>query len=210
MSRRPRLRAEEARRRIELAAIELFAERDPDSVSLADVGARVETTPQAVHYHYGSKAALREASLTRLIALITEALDALAHDLPSLTLSSLTDRAFQLAQDHPVAFRATLIELLRGDFADRLRHELRARQGSFFATATTQIVEAQRAGIVRPDASADLFGVAASLLLLITIGGSPDALPITPDNAHTVRARIREACRMILVSLLVEPDPLLR
>ena len=53
--------SEETRRRLLVAAGELFACRSPDAVTVRDITARAGTKPNAVSYHYGGKQALVDA-----------------------------------------------------------------------------------------------------------------------------------------------------
>ena len=53
--------SEETRRRLLVAAGELFASRSPDAVTVRDITARAGTKPNAVSYHFGGKQALTEA-----------------------------------------------------------------------------------------------------------------------------------------------------
>ena len=53
--------SEETRRRLLVAAGELFASRSPDAVTVRDITARAGTKPNAVSYHFGGKKALVDA-----------------------------------------------------------------------------------------------------------------------------------------------------
>ena len=53
--------SEATRRRLLVAAGELFASRSPDAVTVRDITARAGTKPNAVSYHYGGKQALIDA-----------------------------------------------------------------------------------------------------------------------------------------------------
>ena len=53
--------SEETRRRLLVAAGELFASRSPDAVTVRDITARAGTKPNAVNYHFGGKKALTDA-----------------------------------------------------------------------------------------------------------------------------------------------------
>ena len=53
--------SEETRRRLLVAAGELFASRSPDAVTVRDITARAGTKPNAVSYHFGGKKALTDA-----------------------------------------------------------------------------------------------------------------------------------------------------
>ena len=53
--------SEETRRRLLVAAGELFASRSPDAVTVRDITARAGTKPNAVSYHFGGRKALTDA-----------------------------------------------------------------------------------------------------------------------------------------------------
>lgn len=209
MARKQREPAEVVKQRIEETAIRLFAERDPDAVSLSHIGAELGTSAQAIYYHYGSKAALRQAALARLVERIIEGLRVLSGDAPALTLTALTERAIQLALDYPVEFRATLVELVRdpAEIRAHLTPHLQVR----FERASALLREGQARGIVRPGLDPEHFIPTAAMLVLCVLNLPSGVLPLALETEEGQRAvaRLRDALRMVLVGLFVDPEPYL-
>lgn len=207
MARKPREDPETFRERIEQVAIRLFAERGPDAVSLAHIGKELGTSAQAVHYHYGSKAALQEATARRLARSIVEGLRELVTDRPQWTVSDLTRTAMDFVYSRPIYVRATVMELLRAD--SMLFVFMQQEVAGWFEGTTGLLDQAKAAGIIRADVDSKVFTPCATALVLTLLNIPPRTGPLVPDTeeALMLERRLREAFRMILTSLLVDPAP---
>lgn len=64
-----------ARARVRDAALELFAERGEDAVTMRQIAERADVSPALVVHHFGSKAGLREAVVEHVRDWVTELFD---------------------------------------------------------------------------------------------------------------------------------------
>lgn len=139
----PRRTAEESRRRLETAAIELFSERGYDATGTRDIAARADVAEKLIFRHYGGKDALLAAAID---AAMKEALGAYADH-----WSTLGRDNYQLEEIIPTYVRElrALVRQYRRPLIDLLA--LRTTQdvsaaGSIFApvfTSLQQLVDAE-------------------------------------------------------------------
>ena len=93
------------------AATELFASRDPASVSVRDIASRAGVNHGLVHRHFGSKDQLRLAVMDRLARQVNDGVGALG-DAP---LDQVLEAAFAQTNEHAAYFRILARAMLDGE-----------------------------------------------------------------------------------------------
>jgi AcrR family transcriptional regulator len=177
-----------ARAQIRDRALELFAARGPDAVTVRDIAAAAGVSAALVLHHYGSKQMLREAVDAHVAGLFDEMLSAIAIDPSPLTAgaaqsaSMLADLMLaHLPTDSPIpAYLRRL--LLSGDEPGR---QLFRR---WFAASLAMTDQLTAAGILRPTgdpAVRTAFLMINDLALVLLRDHLSDVLgvdPLTPDG----------------------------
>jgi AcrR family transcriptional regulator len=188
-ARKPREAPEVVKERIEIAAIELFAVRGSDAVSVGQIASAVAMSSQAVLYHYGTKAALHEAVTARILAITGAWLSQFgAPDTLDVSLDGLTQLILDFASDNPWVPIAILRELLRSPDVAQPRFQ---------------------GGVVRPDLDARTWFDRIALMVLATLSFPQRSFPLEAGSAEedALRAELRESVRIALTSVFVDPAP---
>lgn len=206
--RKTREAPEVVKERVELAAIELFAARGADGVSVGQIAAAVGMSSQAVLYHYGSKAALHNAVTERILTVTTGWLAQFATpDDLTVSVDGLTDVLLGFVRDNPWVPTAILRELLREPDASQARF-----QDATIGWRNT-IADAMRAGqeggVIRPDLDARSWFDRVALMVLGSLSFPHRKHPLPPGSPESValRAELRETVRIALTSAFVDPGP---
>ncbi|MET0314438.1 MAG: TetR/AcrR family transcriptional regulator [Hansschlegelia sp.] len=160
-----------ARARILDAAAEAFSEKGPAAATIADVAARGGVPTATVHYYFGSKAALYDAVLSRVLDIWLLEIDQIdASGTPEQALGAYIRAKMRVSFAHPAASRIVAGEILRGGgrVAAFVRDELLPH-----LQAKLELVERWReAGRVRPvDARRLFFMIWASTEFYATHSG---------------------------------------
>jgi TetR/AcrR family transcriptional regulator len=207
-ARKPREAPEVVKERIEIAAIELFAVRGSDAVSVGQIASAVAMSSQAVLYHYGTKAALHEAVTARILAITGAWLSQFgAPDTLDVSLDGLTQLILDFASDNPWVPIAILRELLRSpDVAQPRFQEETLGWRSSIADA---LALGQQGGVVRPDLDARTWFDRIALMVLATLSFPQRSFPLEAGSAEedALRAELRESVRIALTSVFVDPAP---
>jgi TetR/AcrR family transcriptional regulator len=208
--RKAREDAEVVRRRVECAAMRLFANHGSAAVSVQTLANAVGMSKQAVLYHYGTKEAIRAAVLARVTERVHAHVAAFEGVGSPLGLEALTSLVFEAWLSDPYLAGVILREVLEDP------HEA----GDTLQTGTLPIRKqvqgrleaAQALGTVRADLDAVRWFDRIALAVLATLALPPRPAPPDPDGeeAAELRRRIRETMRVALVSALVDPEPQLR
>jgi len=211
MGRKTREPPEVVKERVELAAIDLFAEWGADAVSVGQIASEVGMSSQAVLYHYGNKAALQEAVTARILDITARWLSRFASpDSLEVSVDGLTELLMGFVRDNPRVPKAILRELLRSPEASEARfQEATIGWRSAIAAALRQ---GQEGGIIRADLDADRWFDRVAFILLGSMSFPDRKGPLLDGHPDTesLRAELREAVRIGLTSAFVDPEPWLK
>lgn len=187
-----------ARAVIRNRALELFAERGPEAVTVRDIAAAAEVSPALVLHHYGSKAGLVDAVNEEVARIFDDALAALAERPEELGHGAMAPGGFaevlltSLPEGSPVP--AYLRRLLLA--GDPVGHRLFRR---WHAATLDLIATLDAAGVLRPTADLELraaFLLVNDLALLLLRDHLADVVgvdPLTPEGMQRWAADVLDA-----------------
>lgn len=171
-----------ARAVIRHRALELFAERGPDAVSVRDIAASADVSPALVLHHYGSKAGLVAAVNEDVAALFDDALAAMAERPEVLSrgpvaaggVAELMLTALPAGSPVPAYLRRLLLS------GDPVGRSLFARWYDASLTLTGQLAEAGRLRPTQDPAVRAAFLLVNDLALVLLRDHLTDALGVDP------------------------------
>lgn len=204
--RKQREAPEVVKARIEFAAIELFALRGADAVSVAQMASAVQMSAQAVLYHYGTKANLHEAVTARVLGITSGWLARFGTpDSLEVSVDGLTRLLLSFAADHPGVPVVILRELLRSPEVAQTRFQTETIQ--WRQRISDGLEMGKTAGVVRQDLDAKRWFDRIALMLLATLSFPYRMRPLSVEMEHELRGEVTEAVRIALSSVFVAPDP---
>jgi len=196
--------------RIERAAMRLFALRGSGAVSVAHVADEVGMSRQALLYHYGTKQALRDAVVGRTLRAGERWFEGfVSGDGVRFDLDSLTEHFLNAYRADPYVPGVILREIVED--ADSTTARFQAESLPWRSNLNALIEASKASGLIRPDVDADHWFDRTALMLVTTLALPPRDGPPEPgtEDAATLHRQVREAIRIALTSVLVDPTPLL-
>ena len=171
-----------ARAVIRHRALELFADRGPDAVTVRDIAASADVSPALVLHHYGSKAGLVAAVNEDVAAVFDDALAAMAQRPEVLTggpvaaggVAELMLTALPAGSPVPAYLRRLLLS------GDQVGRSLFTRWYDASLTLTRRLVEAGRLRPTQDPAVRAAFLLANDLALVLLRDHLTDALGVDP------------------------------
>jgi len=208
VARKPREAAGVVKERIERAAMRLFALRGSGAVSVAHVAAEIGMSRQAVLYHYKTKQALRDAVITRALdagqGWFLQFLD--TGGTPAFDLESLTSHFMARYEQDPFVAGVILREIVEDP--DEAGGRFQAESLPWRSNLNQLIEAAKDSGVVRADVDTDHWFDRTALMLVTTLALPPRSEPPVADSVEgqMLRRQVREAIRIALTSVLVDPS----
>lgn len=188
-----------ARAQIRDSALDLYAQRGVDAVSIRDIAAHAGVSPALVIHHYGSKQGLTDAVNARVVSIFDDLMDGLGDDIGALAnadahgVAGFADLLLRgLPPGSPIP--QYLRRLLLSD--DPAGHELFAR---WFALSRRLLDAMTAAGITTPTADPDVraaFLMVNDLAMILFSTHLAEVLgtdPLTPTGARRWAADVLSA-----------------
>ena len=175
----------DARQRLVVAALGLFAERGYDETTVAQIAERAELTRSTFFRHFADKREILTAGQQALSRLLAEGIDAAPEAATPMTAVAA---GLERASAEMTTFNRSLGPLLHA--AIEANEELRSREALKSAGMAAAMVDAlQRRGVAEPTAQ-----VAAELgVLAFRLGYARWADPARDDNPGELAAHTRAA-----------------